>query len=236
MEPDNAEVHFLLAGSLTANDQKSEAIQEYNNACELDPHRAAWFAQFGVLLVDTGDTQGAIANFRKSLELDPSSAQVQAVFGAVLVESGQSEEGLQHLRKAVELSPDFAPAHSYLGMGLSKLGRFEEATEQMQAAINLAPNSTEFEFNLGFIRKLAGDYAGAAAAFEKAVELTKSRNALCLAQLAEAYDKLGRFAEAVTTVQRALDLAVQEHDEEVERKLRTDLEDYQSDAAKTEPQ
>jgi Flp pilus assembly protein TadD len=236
MDPDNAEVHFLLAGSLTANNQKSDAVTEYQKACELDPHKAGWFAHLAVSLAQTGDTEGAIASFRKSLELDPSSAEVEAVFGAALAESGQIEEGLQHMRKAVELSPDFARAHSYLGTALAKTGRFEEAIEQMRAAINLVPNSLEYEFNLGFIRKLGGDYAGAAAAFEKSVELSKGKNARCLAELAEAYDKLGRFPEAVATAQRALELAVQEHDEEMERELRVDLEGYQRGAAKKERQ
>ena len=99
----------------------------------------------------------------------------RAVFSAALAESGQIEEGLQHMRKAVELSPDFARAHSYLGTALAKTGRFEEAIEQMRAAINLVPNSSEYEFNLGFIRKLGGDYAGAAAAFEKSVEASPPR-------------------------------------------------------------
>ena len=236
MDPDNAEVHFLLAGSLTANNQKSDAVTEYQKACELDPHKAGWFAHLAVSLAQTGDTEGAIASFRKSLELDPSSAEVEAVFGAALAESGQIEEGLQHMRKAVELSPDFARAHSYLGTALAKTGRFEEAIEQMRAAINLVPNSLEYEFSLGFIRKLGGDYAGAAAAFEKSVELSKGKNARCLAELAEAYDKLGRFPEAVATAQRALELAVQEHDEEMERELRVDLEGYQRGAAKKERQ
>jgi tetratricopeptide (TPR) repeat protein len=236
LDPDNALVHFLLAGSLKANNQKSDAVMEYKKACELDPRQAGWFAYLAASLAQTGDTEGAIASFRKSLELDPSSAEVEAVFGALLAKRGQIEEGLQHMRTAVQLSPDLAPAHSYLGTALSEMGRFEEATEQMQAAINLAPNSTEYEFNLGFIRKLAGDYAGAMAAFEKSVELSKGQNARCLAELAEAYEKLERFPEAVATAQRALELAVQQHDEEMERKLRADLETYQRGAAKTGPQ
>jgi Flp pilus assembly protein TadD len=232
MDPDNANAHFQLAGSLTANNQKSDAAQEYKKACELDPRQAGWFANLAVSLAQTGDTEGAIASFRKSLELDPSSAEVEAVFGAVLAERGQIEEGLRHMRKAVELSPDFAPAHSYLGTALAKMGRFEEAIEHMQAAIRLAPNSTEYEFSLGFIRKVSGDYAGAAAAFEKSVELSKGKNARCMSELAEAYDKLGRFPEAVATAQSALELAVQEHDGEMERKLRADLEGYRRGAAK----
>jgi Flp pilus assembly protein TadD len=236
MDPDNAEVHFLLARSLTANNQTSDAVQEYKKACELDSHHAAWFARLASSLAQTGDTEGAIANYRKSLELDPSSAEVEAELGAALFESGQSEEGLQHMRKAVELSPDSARAHSYLGMIFANMGRFEEAIEQMQVAVNLVPNSAEYEFNLGFTRKLSGDYARAAAAFEKSVELSEGKNALYLSELAKAYDKLGRSPEAVATAQRALELAVQERDEQMERKLRVDLEDYQRHAEKTEPQ
>jgi len=53
-----------------------------------------------------------------------------------------------------------------------------------------------------------------------------------MSELAEAYDKLGRFPEAVATAQSALELAVQEHDGEMERKLRADLEGYRRGAAK----
>jgi Flp pilus assembly protein TadD len=232
MDPNNAEVHFLLAGSLTANNQKSDAVKEYKKACGLDPHQAGWFSHLAVLLAQTGDTEGAIANFRKSLELEPANAEAEAVFGAVLAESGQMEQGLQHMRKAVELSPESPRAHSYLAMALTKQGQFEEAIEQMQTAVNLAPSSTEYEFNLGFIRKLAGDYAGAAAALEQSVKLSNGKNARCLAELAEAYDKLGRSPEAVVTAQRALELAVQEHDEEMESKLRVDLGGYQRATAR----
>ncbi len=236
MDPDNAEVHYLLAGALTANNQMSDAIHEYKKACELDPHQAGWFARLAVSLAQTGDIEGAIANFRKSLELDPSSAEVEAVFGAVLAESGHIEEGLQHMRKALQLSPDSARAHSYLGMALAKMGRVDEAAEQMQTATNLVPNSTEYAFNLGFIHKLAGDYAGAAAAFEKSVELSNGKNTRCLTELAEAYDNLGRAPEAVSTARRALALAVEEHDEPMEKELRVDLERYERAATTKQPQ
>lgn len=232
LDPDNAEVHFLLAGSLLANNQKSDAVQEYQKACELDPTQARWRAQLGVALAQTGDIEGAVANLRKSLEIDSASPDVQAVFGAVLAENGQVNDGLDHLRRAVELSPNLAPAHSYLGMTLAKLGRFQEATEQMTTAAKLAPKSVEYEFNLGFIRKLSGDYAGAAAAFEKSVELSQSSNSQCLAELAETYAKLGRFPEAVATARKALDLSVQRGDRQMTNKLRADVESYQRGAAR----
>jgi Flp pilus assembly protein TadD len=236
MDPDNAGAHFSLAMALTGNNQEREAVEEYRKACELDTHQSGWFAHLGASLGQTGDLDGAVANYRKSLELDPSSAGVEADLGAVLLESGRAQEGLEHMQKAVEMAPDFADGHSYLGTALAKVGRFDEAIEQMQTAINLVPSSAEYQFNFGFVFKLHGDYARAATAFEKAVELSEGKNSQCLAELAEAYDKSGRSPEALAAAQRALELAMQEHDERLERQLRGELEGYQRNAAKAKRQ
>jgi Flp pilus assembly protein TadD len=81
-----------------------------------------------------------------------------------------------------------------------------------------------------------GDFAAALAPLEKAVELSKGRNARFLGELARAYDKTGRPAEAVQAAQQALDLAVQQHDGQQEKQLRDNLDGYRSDAAAAKPQ
>ncbi|HVN18264.1 MAG TPA: hypothetical protein VMU05_05805 [Dongiaceae bacterium] len=63
------------------------------------------------------------------------------------------------------------------------------------------------------------------------MDLSKATNPQYLAELAEVYDKLGRSQEAVTTAQRALDLAIQQHDQEGEARLRVLIEGYQRSAA-----
>ena len=83
---------------------------------------------------------------------------------------------------------------------------------------------------------LRGDYAGAVAAFQKAVELSEGKDWQCLAALADAYNKTGRSAEAIQSAHQALDLALQQHDEQLEKKLRADLERYERDRAKAQPQ
>jgi Flp pilus assembly protein TadD len=74
------------------------------------------------------------------------------------------------------------------------------------------------------------------AVFQKAVELSEGKDWRCLAALASEYDKTGRSAEAVQSAQQALDLAVQEHDEQLAKNLRRDLERYERDGAKAQPQ
>jgi Flp pilus assembly protein TadD len=72
-------------------------------------------------------------------------------------------------------------------------------------------------------------------AFQKAVELSDGKDVRCLAALADAYDKAGRFPEAIQSARQAVDLAVQEHDQQLEQDLRNDLERYQREGAQTQP-
>jgi Flp pilus assembly protein TadD len=235
-DPDDALAHYALASALTGNDQERQAVEEYRKACALDTHHAAWFAHLAVSLGLTGDLDGAVVNFRKALTLDPSDAGTETGLGTALFENGQAQEGYEHLRKAIDMAPDFPDAHNQLGWELAKTGRMDEAVDQLQKAITLRPTSVEYRFNLGYVMGLRGDSAGAVAAFQKAVELSEGKDWQCLAALADAYDKTGRFAEAIQSAHQALDLAIQEHDERLEKKLRGDIERYERDAAKAQPQ
>ncbi len=236
LDPNDAEAHFSLAMALTGNNQEGEAVEEYRKACALDSHQAAWFAHLAASLAQTGDLEGAAANYRKSLSLDPSNAGAEADLGAVLFENRQTQEGYEHLRKAVEMAPDFADAHNELGTALAKTGRIGEAIDELQKAITLLPTSVEYRYNLGFVMGLRGDYAGAVETLQKAVELSQGKDLRCLAAIAFAYYKSGQSAKAIQSAQQALDLAVQKHDEQMERNLRNDLEHYERDAVKAQPQ
>jgi Flp pilus assembly protein TadD len=219
-DPDDALAHYALASALTGNDQERQAVEEYRKACALDTHHAAWFAHLAVSLGLTGDLDGAVVNFRKSLTLDPSDAGTETGLGTALFENGQAQEGYEHLRKAIDMAPDFPDAHNQLGWELAKTGRMDEAVDQLQKAITLRPTSVEFRFNLGYVMGLRGDSAAAVAAFQKTVELSEGKDWQCLAALADAYNKAGRSAEAIQSAHQALDLVLQQHDEQLEKKLR----------------
>jgi|CZKR01.1.fsa_nt_gi Flp pilus assembly protein TadD len=235
LNPEDALVHFALATALTGNDQEREAAEEYRKACALDDHHAAWFAHLAVSLAVTGDLDGAVVSWRKSLTLDPSDAGVETELGTALFEKGQTQEGYEHLQKAVDMAPDFPDGHNNLGWELAKTGRMEEAVNELQKAITLRPTSVEYRFNLGYVMGLRVDFAGAVVVFQKAVELSEGKDWRCLAALADAYNKTGHSAEAIQSAQQALDLAPQQHDDQLEKKLRGDLDRYERDAAKAQP-
>jgi Flp pilus assembly protein TadD len=235
MDPDDANWHFNLAVSLRESNQDPEAVEELRKACDLDANEPKWFADLAALLSQTGDLDGAVANYRISLSLDPSKAEVEADLGVALFKDGQAQEGYEHFQKTVEMDPGFADGHNDLATALAKMGRVDEAVVEVQKAVALSPSSAEYRYNLGFALELRGDVAGAVEAFQKSVELSEGKDVRCLAALANAYDKAGRFPEAIQSARQAVDLAVQKHDLQLEQDLRNDLERYQSDSSKTQP-
>jgi Flp pilus assembly protein TadD len=235
-DPADPQAHFALATALTGNGQEGLALEEYRKACTLNTKNPSWFDHLAVSLAQNGLQDEAIVNWRKALELDDSDAGAESDLGMALFESGQAQEGFEHLRKAVELVPAFADGHSHLGLALAKTGKTDEAVEQFQKAIELDPTSVEYRFNLGFTLESRGDFAGAIAPLQKSVELTGGKDSNCLAALARAYGETGRSADAVQTARQALDLAVQEHDNQLADNLHEMLNRYERDGTKTQPQ
>jgi Flp pilus assembly protein TadD len=229
--------HYALAVALSQTDQDREAVEEYHKACALNANPpAAWFDRLALSQARSGDLEGAIANLKKSLALDPADAGAEDSLGTVLFETGQAQEGEEHLRKAIAMAPDFADAYNHLGWELAKTARLDEAVVQLQKAIELRPTSVEYHANLGYVMGLRGDFAGAVPVFQKAVKLSEGKDWRCLDMLAKVYDKVGRSAEAVESERLALDLVLQQHDEQLEKNLRDNLERYERDSAKAQSQ
>jgi Flp pilus assembly protein TadD len=148
-----------------------------------------------------------------------------------LFEQGQAQEGYEHLRKAIELAPNFPDAHNRLGLELVKTGRLQEAESELQRGVALSPESEEYRINLGYALAASGNYAAAVTNLQKAVELSDGKDWKPLDMLARAYNRTGRFSEAVKAEQMALDLVVRQHDPEVEKNLRDNLEHYEQEAS-----
>lgn len=229
-DPNDALAHYALATALSGNHQESEAVEEYRRACALKPDVASWQAHLAVSLAATGHLQEAITAWRKALELNPNDAGAEADLGTALFEVGNSVEGYEHLQKSIAMVPDFAEAHSRLGWELSKIGRLDEAIDELRKATDINPRSFEFLVNLGFVLGMKGNIRGSVAAFEKAVDVSEGKDWRCLDLLARAYSKANRTRDAAYAERRALALVQQQHDEELEQRLRNNLQRYERKA------
>jgi tetratricopeptide (TPR) repeat protein len=162
------------------------------------------------------------------VELNPENGRAQSNLGGALSEKGRTEEALEHLRKGVALEPKFADGQNNLGAALARAGELDEAIPHMAAAVDLAPQAVGNHYNFGRVLAAKGRFADAAAQFEQAAKLTDMREPAILDMLAAMYAETGRYAEAVATARKALDLAGEQRNAELAASLKSSLERYEA--------
>jgi tetratricopeptide (TPR) repeat protein len=116
-----------------------QAIDAYDRALQLEPHKIDALLNCGTLCFEQGDLEKAYEYFRGALESEPQNALAHFNLGSVLDELGKGEEARQHLRQAVRLQPDYPDAHYNLAFVCEKLAAFAEAREHWQAYVRLDP-------------------------------------------------------------------------------------------------
>ena len=186
--------------------------------------------------MNIGQTNAALAHLQKSLEIEPKQSSVHSSLGVVLLELGRLEESLSHLQTAVKIDPENGEAHYNLGTVFLQMGQASEAVAEYKRALRINPDDTEALNNMAWILAtwpdaLIRDGAKAVELAERADSLTGGNSPIIDATLAAAYAEAGRFAEALKTGQRALQLATTEGNISRADSIRAQIEAYQSGAA-----
>lgn len=87
---DKARGHYEQAISARENGDLGESELHYRLALQCDPWSTALHYNLGLLLLEVGDTEGAINGFRRCLELDPKMQVAHSSLLAVLDYSGHA--------------------------------------------------------------------------------------------------------------------------------------------------
>jgi len=120
-----------------------------------------------------------------------------------------------HYRKLLEIQPENVEARNILGTVLIQQGRVREAIDQWQGTLAMQPENGNAKSNLAWVfatypEESVRNGTRAVQLAEEALQLSGGRNPLILRTLAAAYAESGRFAEAVGTAQRGLELATKQ--------------------------
>lgn len=138
---------------------------------------------------------------------------------------GNTKSAAERLQRALKLAPDFYDAQSALGAQYMKMQKLQEAETALMRAQTLSPKAAEPAINLGRLYYMrgeeqteAGHRDAAAAAFKKSLEFLQEsvrRNPLSApaqSYLGAVLYKIGFYAQAESTLSRALELDEQEND------------------------
>jgi superkiller protein 3 len=192
--------------------QSGEAIDCYQRALHLKPHDAAAHYNLANALVALGKSGEAMAHYKEALRWKPDFAPACYNLGLVLDGLGRTAEAVGYYRKALDLEPDDVEGHCVLAVALSGMGEPREAVEHYEQALRLNADCLVALNNLAWLLATSepasgGDPSRAVPLAERARALGGQTTAACLDTLAAAYAAAGRFPEALTTAEQAIQLA-----------------------------
>jgi len=228
---------FVRAGNefFKAGDTDN-AIQEYQNALELNPNNAEAHLRLGFLFYNvTQRHQEGMAHYRKALQLDPSDPRIHHDLGMALFHQRQFDQAVHHLSEALQRMPDGLDAQytavgmrQHLGQALFYAGKPDEAIRHFAEAVRLDPNNAGAHYSMALALASEGDIDRTLQHYTKAVELRPSvdRSPMLHYLLGIKYAEARRFHEAVLATQRALDLARAAGDERSVQEISKRLELY----------
>lgn len=194
---------FLVEGSTEM------AIQQLQEAVELDRRNHRAWEQLGLAYMKRGVPDKSEYAFKRALKLVPESASVNLNYSYLLLRLGRSAEAVEVLEVAMGDLTYRMPAMvlNNLGYALFLEGRHVEAEQRLREATLRAPNFCQAWFNIGLAQEAQGNRREAVRSFEKVV-------LLCPEEAAGSYLKAGGLmigldspAEGCHYLQAASDLA-----------------------------
>ena len=139
-QPDSAGAHALLSAIASRRGLNDSAIAQIKRAIELEPNRAAYHENLGLLLVNTPEAMHlAEGEFHTAIQLDPASSNAKLLLAALYVRNNQLAEAEKVAWDAVTTDPRSLAARADVAQIIFKEGDWARAEQVLrQAAKDLA--------------------------------------------------------------------------------------------------
>jgi len=182
-----------VAPKARAAAQRALALDDSLGFAHGDLAWAFWFIDW--------DFRAAEREFKRAFELDPGSALGRTNYALFLACRGRKEDAVREARLCLKLDPLSSLVAAWSAGALYGVGEIEESIDTSLKAIAMDPDHWQSYLHLGMAYLHASMVEKAAAAWEKAVDLSGGSSAT-LAWLAAAYYLMGKNREADKLIDR----------------------------------
>lgn len=151
--------------------------------------------QYGMAEARLKNYDQALAPLQKAVQLMPDNGMGHYELGLALFETGKWKDAAPQFEAAVARAPRWADAHFSLAAVYARIDRVPDAMTELDLTLGISPQHYRANLLRGRILTLQGDPQDAVANLQEAVE-AQPDSAEAHAFLADAYEQLGRAAEA----------------------------------------
>ncbi|HEX7253020.1 MAG TPA: tetratricopeptide repeat protein [Thermoanaerobaculia bacterium] len=134
-----AVVAALALGARARNEVWRSDVTLWADVTRKSPANGRGWMNYGLALMERGDSRGAKAAFERAAVLTPNYWSLEINLGIVNGLLGDPVSAEAHFRRALELGPNFPDAHFFYARWLVDQGRSPEALPHLEAAIGLSP-------------------------------------------------------------------------------------------------
>ncbi len=212
LDPNYAQAYAGLAASgsraaATATGAVADRLGLYKEshdaalkAIQLDESLSeAHTALANVLLYYNWNFQESKKEYQRALQLNPNNAEALLGYALFLGALGRQDDSIAEFERAIQLDPLTLPLKGNAGIIYAQAGRYDQAISQFRSMLILHPNSMAHSL-LGMAYVLKGDATQGIAELRRGAELSNGEPFL-IAQLAWAYDRIGKRDEALKLLQ-----------------------------------
>ena len=185
----------------------AEALRELEAHQEQLDKAPAVYVNVSARLIDKGRSAEAMTYLKRALQVRAGLKNAHTLLGWIFSERGDHAEALEHFRAALAVDPSDPVLHINLGKALAYQGQWKEATAAFRDALKIDPELYEACDLLARVLRLEKQIAESLHYAEKAVVLSKRKNASVLANLAMSLAAAGRFDQAVAIMEEAIEQA-----------------------------
>jgi tetratricopeptide (TPR) repeat protein len=208
-DPENPRLRTLLGSIALAQRRGEDAEASFKKAIDLAPNDLTAYENLARYYASTGRLQEAIDTYESAVAVRPEAAQLYHLLGVLYELGGEKEKAISNYEAAIARAPNLGEAKNNLAYLFADSGKnLDRALDLAQEAKALLPDSPNAADTLGWVLYQRGVPA-AAISYLKEAEAGMNQGSPSLGvvryHLALAYERNGDSAEAVNTLQRALD-------------------------------
>lgn len=203
--------YLQLARLYSAIGEVDAALKQYKNALELDPQDISLLKNALFFCLQNSYYLEAHQWSTVAIENGRADARIYFTNAYALEALGRSDEALVAYQEALKDDPDFADVYFYLGVLYDRRGDKLLARQQLRRAITLDPNAAEAYNYLGYMDVEEGLHLNEAVQLiEQAIKIDPT-NAAFADSLGWAYFKKGLYDQAISELERAVQLDNADH-------------------------
>ena len=230
--PNESILRGNLGNAFLQTGQAAQAVEQYREFLKSQPGHPQIRYSLAVALLREGETDEAIAQFREAVKLKPDYREAYNDLAIALLKKGAVEDAIATWEKALSLQPGNAEVHSNLAVALIQKGDTREAIAHWKKTLQLQPDKTGTLLTLAWVLATSPDAnvrdgTMAIALARHAHELLGDKNLMLFRVVAAAYAEAGRFSEAITAIQRGIQLATEQNQSDFVDMFKADLALYQ---------